>query len=206
MKRTLLTTAVPIAVMALVCVSGCGQADDTTASPTVASTTSSMPSASPTPTPAPSTPSPTPSPTPTQPDDPDRPADAMSIGESTVVDGIEVTVKKFQKVKPKDPLDGFTYYGAKMSFKNMTDGPKEVVADAQVRLENIYVATVNPLPMLDIKEGEGVPFGAFRPGTTVEGWVVWAVPDSSDILKSFGVYYRDMVGNEVVWWNNIKKA
>jgi hypothetical protein len=206
MKRTLLTSAVPVAVFALVGVSGCGQADGTAASSIVASTTSSTPSTSPTPTPAPTTPSATPSPTPTTPDDPDRPADAMSIGDSTVVDGIEVTVKKFQKVRPKDPLDGFHYYGAKMSFKNTTDGPKEVVADAQVRLENIYVATVNPLPMLDIREGDSVPFGAFRPGTTVDGWVVWAVPDSSDILKSFGVYYTDMVGNEVVWWNNIKKA
>lgn len=120
------------------------------------------------------------------------------------MDGIEVTVQKFQKVTPKEPIDGFRYYGANVSFKNTTNGPKEVVADAQVRLVNIYVATVNPVPK-DIKEGEAVPFGAFRFGTTVSGWIVWAVLESSEFLKSFGVYYQDYAGNEVVWWNNIPK-
>lgn len=128
----------------------------------------------------------------------------MSIGESTEVDGIEVTVRKFQKVRPKDPVSGFDYYGAKVSFRNTTDGPKEILADAQMRLENVYVATVNPLPMEEIEEGDSVPYGAFRPGTTVSGWIVWGIPKHTDLLASFGIYYQDYAGNEVVWWHNIK--
>ena len=132
-----------------------------------------------------------------------RPDNAVSLGESQTVDGIEVTVSTFGRVHPVKPLDGFNYYGAKLSFKNQTDGPKGVIAEAQVRLENPYVATVNALPT-EIKEGQGVPFGVFRPGETVSGYVVWAIPNYSKSLKGFGIYYIDGAGNEAIWWPGAK--
>ncbi len=128
----------------------------------------------------------------------------MNVGESVRVGGLDVTLKQFSPVTPTEGgLDGWSYYGAEMSFENVTDGPQAVMADAQVRIENIYVATVDPLVMEDIEEGDGAPLATMRPGETQTGWVVFGVPDGSEILESFGVYYIDDEGNEVVWWNNI---
>jgi hypothetical protein len=133
--------------------------------------------------------------------DQDRPEEALSVGESETLDDVEVTVTKFVTVHPKDPLDGFDYVGAYVTFTNNSDGPKEVLADAQLRLENPYVATVEPITTtLELREGGHVPIGAFRPGSTVKGWVAWAVPKDSELLKSVGIYYTAMSTDEAVWW------
>lgn len=133
--------------------------------------------------------------------DQDRPDEAMSVGQSATVDGVEIEVSKFVRVHPQDPLAGYDYVGAYVSLTNRSDGPKETLGDVQFRLENPYVATVQPLTStFDLKEGAALPFGAFRPGTSVEGWVAWAVSKDSELLKSFGVYYTSMTGEEAVWW------
>jgi hypothetical protein len=133
--------------------------------------------------------------------DPDRPEGSLVVGQSETVNGLEVTVTKFGPVRPTDPLQGFDYVGAYVRFKNLSNEPREVVADAQMRLENPYIAEVRPTGP-PIKDGRPVPIGAIRPGATVQGWVVWAVPDTSDLLKSVGIYYLDDLGDEAVWWHS----
>lgn len=155
------------------------------------------------PTPRPSATAATVAPTPSpEPVDPDRPPGALDLGSAVALDGISVSVSEFRQVTPLEPSSSFTHYGAKISFTNQTDGPKEVVPDAQVRLENPYVAEVGALGVA-IKEGDAAPWGAFRPSTTVSGWVVFAIPNGQS-LQGFGVYYIDRAGNEAVWWPGIQ--
>ena len=137
-------------------------------------------------------------------EDPDRPDDAMSVGDSGTLDGLDVTVEKFEVVEVVDPLDGYTYYGALVKIVNSSGGPAEIVPGAQMRLENIYVATVEPL-IEELVEGEALPaFETMRPNATMNGWLVWAIPDTSELMKSFGIYFEDFLGlDEMVWWNNI---
>ena len=96
-------------------------------------------------------------------------------------------------------LTGWVYLGVQMSFTNTSSGPQSVFPTAQVRLDNPYVATVKP-QTVDVKEGSSVPWGAFHPGTTVSGYVVFALPDRNAALKGFGIYFTDVTGNETVWW------
>lgn len=136
--------------------------------------------------------------------DPDRPDDSLDVGQSGTVGNLEVTLKKFQEVTPDEPMDGWTHYGAQLNIKNDGDGPEEVLASAQTGLENIYVATVEPISN-EIAEGEQLLLDTMRPGSSIEGWVVFAVPDDSELMDSFGLYFDDFEGNEVVWWNPLSE-
>lgn len=136
--------------------------------------------------------------------DPDRPDDSLDVGQSGTVGNLEVTLKKFQEVTPDEPMDGWIHYGAQLNIKNDGDGPEEVLASAQTRLENIYVATVEPISD-EIAEGEQLLLDTMRPGSSIEGWVVFAVPDDSELMDSFGLYFDDFEGNEVVWWNPLSE-
>jgi len=132
-----------------------------------------------------------------------RPDNAVSLGESQTVDGIEITVTSFGRVHPLEPFDIFNYYGAKMSFKNITDGPKTIDPDLQVRLDNPYVSEDRALP-IEIKEGEQVPWGAFHPDSTVSGYVVWAIPKHLKSLKGFSIIYSNLADEEASWWLGAK--
>ncbi|MFC7489456.1 MULTISPECIES: hypothetical protein [unclassified Knoellia] len=168
-------------------------------------TSTPIPTATPTRTATPTT-TPTPTPKPTPLADPDRPADALSLGDAVELDGIRISVTKFIRIRPKEALDDFAYYSALVSYKNMTNGPKVIFPAAQMRLENPYIATINPLPSVEAREGSWPAWGAFRPGETVDGWVVWGIHKESarSFLKSFGVYYVNDLGDEAVWWLNVK--
>ena len=168
--------------------------DGTTAAPPMTAPAPVLPSPSP-------SRSPSPSPSPAVPGDRDKPPGALGLGQAASVDGISVAVTGLDRVTPVSTggPSQFVYYGVKMSFTNTSQGPQEVLPDAQVRLENPYVATVNPLPF-EVKEGKKVPWGAFRPGTSVTGYVVFGLPARHASLEGFGIYYIDPSGREVVWW------
>ena len=150
-------------------------------------------------------PSPSSSPVPPpSPVDPDRPPGALDLGEAAALDGISVTATSIERVTPADGMvgTGFVYLGVQMSFTNTSSGPQEVFPTEQVRLENPYVATVRA-QTVDVNEGDTVPWGAFRPGTTVSGYVVFALPDRHAALEGFGIYFEDFTGEEIVWWPGI---
>lgn len=137
--------------------------------------------------------------------DPDRPDDSLNLGTAGTVGNLEVTLVKFQKVTADEPLDGWTYYGAELSIKNAGDEPEAVLVSAQTRLENIYVATVEPTSN-EISEGDQLILDTLRPGSSTQGWVVFAIPDTTDLMDSFGFYFDDVYGDEVVWWNPLSQA
>lgn len=137
--------------------------------------------------------------------DPDRPDESLNLGEAGTVGNIEVTLVKFQEVTPDEPLDGWTYYGAELKIKNAGEEPEEVLVSGQTRLENIYVATVVPT-YNEISEGDQLILDTLRPGSSIQGWVVFGVLEDSDLMDSFGVYFDDVYGDEVVWWNPLSQA
>jgi hypothetical protein len=177
---------------------GCGSDGDASS----ASSSTEQPSQSPSATPTRPSPSPSPSPvSPPGPVDPDRPPGALDLGEAAALDGISVTATSVEWVTPADGIGvtGFFYLGVQMSFTNTSSGPQEVFPSEQVRLENPYVATVGA-QTVDVNEGDTVPWGAFRPGTTVSGYVVFALPDRHAAIEGFGIYFEDFTGEEIVWW------
>ena len=137
--------------------------------------------------------------------DPDRPDDSLNVGEAGTVGNLEVTLVKFQEVTPDEPMDGWTFFGAELKIKNAGDEPEEVLVSGQTRLENIYVATAEPT-YNEISEGDQLILDTLRPSSSIQGWVVFAVPDTSDLMDSFGLYFDDAYGDEAVWWNPLSRA
>ena len=132
--------------------------------------------------------------------DPGQPENSLEVGQTATIGDLEVTLRQFQKVTAIDPLDGWNYYGAEIEVTNIGAEPALVVTGAQARLENVNVATVEPVDQ-EITEGNSIPADSLRPGVRVKGWVVFAVYPESELLDSFGFFFSDIYGDEAAWWN-----
>lgn len=185
---------------------GCGSDGDAVSAPS--STEQASQSLSPSPTR--SSPSPSPSPTPPpSPVGPDRPPGALELGEAAVVDGMLVTATSAERVTPADGIGtpGVVYLGVQMSFTNTSSETQQIFFPTeQVYLEYRlaeypYVAAVGAHADVEVKEGDTVPPGALRPGTTASGYMVFVLPDGHAALEGFaGIYFLDRTGKEIVWW------